>query len=253
MPNRLIHESICTSDTIEQLSPEEEVFFYRLLVQCDDFGRFDARPPVLLARCFPLRIGRVKESHVKTWLAKLQSAGLLWIYEVDSHIYLQITKWNRYQQGRAIKSKYPEPPTDESGHPISIEINGYQAKSDSPVSVSVSVSDSISRLPRVKSVAVETPEELREFDSILREWPTYIPSARFYAEVLESYGHLHLKAEAVKISEWLKEHRKRRCSTTFVLNWLQNAAARHDARGGGNNRYQPEPNRPPPVSEVCKW
>ena len=55
MPNRILKESICTSDTIDQLSWFEEVFFYRLIVNCDDYGRMDARPAILKARLFPLK------------------------------------------------------------------------------------------------------------------------------------------------------------------------------------------------------
>ena len=47
MPNRIIKETICTSDTIERLTPFEETFFYRLIVNCDDYGRMDARPAIL--------------------------------------------------------------------------------------------------------------------------------------------------------------------------------------------------------------
>ena len=39
MPNRILKDSICTSPNIDTLSREAEVFFYRLLVQCDDHGR----------------------------------------------------------------------------------------------------------------------------------------------------------------------------------------------------------------------
>ena len=53
--NRIIKESICASDTIDQLTYFEEVFFYRLIVNCDDYGRFDARLPILKARLFPLK------------------------------------------------------------------------------------------------------------------------------------------------------------------------------------------------------
>ena len=42
MPNRIIKESICTSCEIDSLTPEQEVFFYRLIVNCDDYGRMDA-------------------------------------------------------------------------------------------------------------------------------------------------------------------------------------------------------------------
>ena len=43
MPNRVIKESICTSDTLDHLSADEERFFYRLLVQVDDFGGHGGR------------------------------------------------------------------------------------------------------------------------------------------------------------------------------------------------------------------
>ena len=43
MPNRIIKESICRSEEIDSLSWFEEVLFYRLIVTCDDFGRYDGR------------------------------------------------------------------------------------------------------------------------------------------------------------------------------------------------------------------
>ena len=62
MPNRIIKESVCTSDSVDGLSWFEEVFFYRLIVNCDDYGRFDARPAVLKSRLFPLK---KRENHSK--------------------------------------------------------------------------------------------------------------------------------------------------------------------------------------------
>lgn len=62
MPSRIIKESICTSDEIDKLSAFAEVFFYRLIVNCDDYGRFDARPKILGSRLFPLR--DVRENQV---------------------------------------------------------------------------------------------------------------------------------------------------------------------------------------------
>lgn len=109
MPNRILKESICTSDTIEQLKPEEEVFFYRLLVVCDDYGRMDARPAILRAKCFPLKVDKINEDDIKSWLKKLCDVGLLYIYTVDNKQYLYITTWCKHQQVRASKSKYPAP------------------------------------------------------------------------------------------------------------------------------------------------
>lgn len=118
MPNRILKESIVTSDTINELSPEEEVFFYRLLVVCDDYGRMDARPSILRAKCYPLRIDSVKEEDIKTWLNKLVKVGLIKLYiGSDGKQYLQVVTWDKHQQVRAKKSKYPEPvsflPADE--------------------------------------------------------------------------------------------------------------------------------------------
>ena len=51
MPNRILKDSICTSPNIDRVDRDAEVFFYRLIVRCDDFGRMDARLPILRAKC----------------------------------------------------------------------------------------------------------------------------------------------------------------------------------------------------------
>ena len=107
MPNRIIKESICTSDTIDQLTWFEEVFFYRLIVNCDDYGRFDARLPILKARLFPLK--SVTEKQISDALNKLSTVGIVTVYEYDGRPYLQLVTWDKHQQIRAKKSKYPAP------------------------------------------------------------------------------------------------------------------------------------------------
>ena len=105
MPNRILKESICTSDSVEKLSWFEEVFFYRLIVNCDDYGRMDARLPILRARLFPLKNTTNKD--IKNALQSLRSAGLIDLYEVDGRSVLQMRTWEKHQQIRARKSKYP--------------------------------------------------------------------------------------------------------------------------------------------------
>lgn len=127
MPNRIIKESVCTSPNVDMLSRDAEVFFYRLIVQCDDFGRMDARLPILRAKCYPLQIERVSEADIAAWLNELQSAKLILLYsDGDGGEYLHMQTWNKHQQVRAKRSKYPEPPTDDS--------NGYQLISDDNIS-----------------------------------------------------------------------------------------------------------------------
>ena len=107
MPNRFLKESICTSESIDNLSLFEEVFFYRLLVNCDDFGRTDARGKVLRSRLFPLRDVSLEE--VESAKRRLIAEDLIFIYCVDGKEYIQIKSWGRHQQCRATTSKFPEP------------------------------------------------------------------------------------------------------------------------------------------------
>lgn len=110
MPNRILKESITTSDTLDQLSPEEERFFCRLIVVADDYGRMDARATVLRARCFPLKLNQIRDSAVEKWLGRLADVDLVRLYEVDGVRYLEFTTWTDHQQVRAKRSKYPQPP-----------------------------------------------------------------------------------------------------------------------------------------------
>ena len=111
MPNRIIKESICRSSNLDRLSAEEERFFYRLLVQCDDYGRYEGRAAIIKGACFPLK-PRITTVTVDKMLASLRDAGLIFLYVVDGLPYIQVAKWEKHQQIRAQRSKYPEPNGD---------------------------------------------------------------------------------------------------------------------------------------------
>ena len=108
MSNRIIKESICTSPNIELLGWFEEVVFYRLVVQCDDFGRFDARPMLLRSRLFPLREDVTAEA-VEQALDELETVGLVERYAVAGQPYLQLPTWAAHQRIRTPRAKYPPP------------------------------------------------------------------------------------------------------------------------------------------------
>lgn len=137
MPNRIIKESICRSETINSLKPFEEVLFYRLIVVCDDYGRFDGRPSVIKGYCFPLK--DTAATDIKAALDKLVETGLVELYEVQGRPVLQLSTWSRHQQIRAKKSKYPSPDEahsqmhadcEENSQLISSNNNEYQLISD---------------------------------------------------------------------------------------------------------------------------
>lgn len=110
MPNRIIKESICTSDSIDKLTAFQETLFYRLIVRCDDYGRFDGRPKIISSSCFPLR--DIRTQQIEEALRALTSAELVTLYQVDGKPFLQMKTWDRHQQIRAKRSKYPAPDSE---------------------------------------------------------------------------------------------------------------------------------------------
>ena len=113
MPNRILKDAICNSEDINVLDWAAEVFWYRLIVQCDDFGRMDARPAILRARCYPLALERVIEQDIASWLQVFVAAGMVQLYIVAGKPYLQIVSWERHQQVRAKHAKYPAPQSSD--------------------------------------------------------------------------------------------------------------------------------------------
>lgn len=111
MPNRIIKESICTSDSIDSLNWFEEVLFYRLIVNCDDYGRYDGRAAIIKNKLFPLK-ENITLKAVNDAIKKLESADLITLYTYEGKPYLYLNSWNKHQTIRAKRSKYPEP--DES-------------------------------------------------------------------------------------------------------------------------------------------
>ncbi len=109
MPNRILKETICTSANVDALGWFEEVCFYRLIVQCDDYGRMDGRPLLLRARLFPLKEDITAEA-VQAAMEELERVGLVERYTVMDKPYLQLCTWNRHQRVRTKRRRFPPPP-----------------------------------------------------------------------------------------------------------------------------------------------
>lgn len=132
MPNRIIKESITTSATIDKLTDAEEAFFYRLLTRCDDYGRYDGRLPVIRALCYPLRLAVISDEEVLRRLIALENAGLIYRYVIGEVDYLQVVTWDKHQQIRAKRSRFPEHTTSDIKcyQLIADDINSYQISND---------------------------------------------------------------------------------------------------------------------------
>jgi hypothetical protein len=112
MPNRYLRSSYIESDSINSVSLQAEVLWTHLLVTVDDFGRYESAPKILRPKLFPLRLDTVSVADIGRWLIECQAAGLIILYAIGSKSYLQL---NKFERGRAEKSKYPPPPTTVDG------------------------------------------------------------------------------------------------------------------------------------------
>lgn len=104
MPTRYLKPGVRDSESIDSLSPHSEILYYRLLVTVDDFGRYDARPSMVKAACFPIK-DIITATKIDALLRELVENGLIVVYEVDSKPFLQMCKWDNIP--RAKESKYP--------------------------------------------------------------------------------------------------------------------------------------------------
>ena len=110
MPNRILREGILSSERVNSLGWEGEVFYRRLMSVVDDYGRFHAHPALLRAALFPLKLDAVRDEAMARLLAEAEAAGLVRTYMVDGKRYLQLLDFR--QRVRAHESKFPAPPDD---------------------------------------------------------------------------------------------------------------------------------------------
>ncbi len=106
MPNRILRESILTSERVDDLDAEGERFYRRLMSVVDDYACFDGRPQVIRAACFSLKLATITDDQIVWWMAACVCAGLIHFYQIDGKPYVKI-----YNLGepRAKRSKWPQP------------------------------------------------------------------------------------------------------------------------------------------------
>jgi len=128
MPDRVVRQGILTSDQVNELSWAAEVFYRRLFSRADDYGRYDARPSILRADLYALKLDRVSEPDVVKWMGERSEAGLVRVYTVNEKQYVEILKFD--QRLRAMKSKFPPPPDNIGKHPLTAADKCQQSPAD---------------------------------------------------------------------------------------------------------------------------
>lgn len=122
MPTRMLRD--CTdSYSVNLLSFQAEVTFYRLIMKADDYGRFYGDPQLVKSYLFPRRNIRVAD--MTRWLNECEAAGLIAFYNAQTRErYLSIRNFN--QRMRTKNSKFPAPPDECISEECTPEENALQ-------------------------------------------------------------------------------------------------------------------------------
>ena len=104
MPNRIIKESICTSDKVASLSDFEFRVWVVLITLADDMGRGDARPAIIKGRGFPLR-ERTSTKDIDAAVHGLAAKGCVSLYTVGGKPFFKLTGWEKNQPEAGRKTR----------------------------------------------------------------------------------------------------------------------------------------------------
>jgi hypothetical protein len=218
MPNRIIKESICTSKDINRLSADEEVFWYRLIVNCDDHGYLDADPSILRAKTFPRRIDTVTDELIVSWLQALTRLAMVEVFEKDGAFYLHLPSWATHQQVRSKRSKYPQV-DDACRILIADDITCQHLISD----------DSTCPRNPIQSNPIRIQSESEPS-------PRPEVSADFLDSMKSLFPGVDVAVEWEHCQAWCRDKGKKP-SRSRLMNWLKKAAKERasDGQGGGHS------------------
>lgn len=233
MPNRILKESICTSDSIDSLSWFEEALFYRLIVNCDDYGRFDGRPAIIKNRLFPLKENLTAKT-VAGAIEKLASAGLVTLYVFEGKPYLYLPTWNHHQVVRAKSSKYPAP-EDGIERMKSSESKCNQMQANAPVFVfenRESIIDNRESNVSAEPDTASTPPVCQIMLNDKSLYPVFQADVDKWAEL---YPAVDILAELRKMAGWCDANPSKRKTKGGVQRFINGWLAKEQDRGGAGS------------------
>jgi hypothetical protein len=206
MPNRIIKESIWTSESLSRCSLQAQGFFLRLLPLPDDHGCFDARPAILKGRLFPL-VPKVTTKQISGWLKELAEVDIIRLWVASNGVeYGFLPKWSEHQRIRSLHGrKTPEPPK-KIVEQNQEDVNCRQLTANDRLNLNLNPNLNLNK--ENMSRRTSTPQTLEDFISALKENP--------------AYRGIDIDKELAKMDAWLltPKGRKRRKTHKFILNWL---------------------------------
>jgi len=180
MPNRMIKDSIHTSEKVNAMTDFQFRLWISLIAMVDDYGRGDARPAVIKGACFPLR-ERLTIKDISAALAGLAGIGCIVLYEVDGRPFLCFPNWEKHQTIRNKRSKFPAPPDNLQA----IDFNCNQLNANVPVIQSNPIQ--IESNPNTNTNMRFAPPALEEVEKYCRERGNNV-SAQGFIDYYSSNG-----------------------------------------------------------------
>lgn len=239
MPNRILKESICTNEQIDGLTAFEETVFYRLIVICDDFGRFDGRISVLKGRMFPLRDDKLKTEALEKAMKSLVQAGLVKFYKAEGKPYLHLTGWERNQQRRAKFSKFPAPEDADPEELPASEGDGNHLPSND---------GGCGEEPSPEITPVQTPAEPAVISLPLNDGTFHGVTASEVRKYRELYPAVDVMQELRNMVGWLDSNPAKRKTKAGVRRFINGWLSREQDRGRPGQPQQPQTRPTQPAS-----
>lgn len=232
MPTRYLKPGIRDSESIEKLTHIAETLYYRLLVTVDDFGRYDARPAMVKAACFPIK-DSINATKTEGLLEELAKHGLIQIYKVEDKPYLQMTKWDNVP--RAKESKYPTVSYDC----IQMHTSAYKSHTDAPLTETETKT-------KTETKTVQAPEGVSP-----EVWDSFVKQRKASRAVITESVLKTIKFEAEK-ANWTMEQALAECAARgwrgFKAEWVMAKANPADIV----RLTVPSKNEPDPALEKIK-
>lgn len=250
---RILKKSICQSDDIDQLAWFEEVLFYRLIVNCDDYGIFDGRAKILRGTLFPLK-DDITIKQIEDAVTRLATVGLVRQYEVQGRPYLQLSTWSKHQRLRESKHTYPMPEdTISHDNPPRVAANCGKL----PLEVE-SESESKSECEMESEGCTELHSStVHDNTTVPQAVPAVVPAlilndgAEWFADAEDVstweklYPAVDITRELGRMREWCRNNPKRRKTSKgirrFVTSWLDNEQNRPRRAQAGPKTGKTEP------------
>lgn len=237
---RTLKPSFFSNDQLAEVHPLGRLLFQGLWCMADREGRLEDRPKRIKAEILPY-----DTCNIERLLDDLKARSFILRYEIGEDRFIQVVNFAKHQNPHVKEPPSTIPAPDEhcagpvpppNGHhdgPSSyarVLSHGLQEQEQEQSSSSAADAAAEEERPSLEPVFSTDEQETVDLVAGLLVPIGLSAQPRFWRKVLDTYQALDLEAEAMAMADWLRRHRKRVCSTAFVLNWLKSSAERRSQK-----------------------